>query len=293
MKAILFGGSGQVGQALYPPLLAFVSKLSGILYTPPRYGLDLQDTTEISTYIRLINPDIIINAAAYTAVDLAEKERDTALSINCFAAGAIASAAAKVNAYLVHYSTDYVFDGLATIPYTEKDFPNPVNYYGETKLFGDHVICDGVRSLRGVILRTSWVYSTVRSNFYKAICEKYRSGEVPQVVADQFGCPTSSAAIAKATLQIIKKDYPGRPIRVYNLACLGSTSWLGFAAKIANLHGWEEPKSCTTADYPCIAARPKYTVLDSSLLLSGGIDIPHWKTALEDVVRMDQINAAR
>lgn len=285
MKVIIFGASGQVGQALYGPLYGFVEDQSGILYMPSRKQLDLRDLAEIPKYIRAVNPDLIINAAAYTAVDSAEEDSDTAHLLNFSAATAIASGAAKIDAYLVHYSTDYVFDGSKGFPYTEKDHANPINVYGKTKLLGDTFIL--THTLHGVILRTSWVYSLTGSNFYLTMRDIYRAGKVPMVVDDQVGCPTSAYTIADVTMKIVKKDYPGRPIRVVNLSCGGQTSWWGFTAELARLLGCKPPLSCTTDYYLTTAKRPRYTVLDGSVLSVGGIPVPHWKTSLEDVVRKD------
>lgn len=292
MKVLLFGASGQVGQALYGPLYQFVQDLSGIMYMPKSSALDLRDSQEVLRYVKSVRPDLIINAAAYTSVDGAELEKEDALAVNFGAPTAIASVASTLGAYLVHYSTDYVFDGLIGAPYTETSIPNPVNHYGYTKWLADCALMS-FAGLRGVILRTSWVYSprrSGRSNFYRKICEMYAEGAVPAVVTDQIGCPTSSDALAECTMRVVQKDSPRLPMRILNAACSGSTSWWGFAAEIARLHGWEPPKKIKTADYKTAAARPGDTSLLCARLQSGGIYFPDWVTALQAVVQKDSRN---
>jgi len=278
IKVVLFGATGQVGTELCSGLLLE----PGIeLYTPTRDAVDLRYIHHITEYLRQVTPAIIINAAAYTAVDKAESDIDSATDINTSAIASIASWAAKHNAYLIHYSTDYVFNGTALLPYTEEDFPNPLNVYGKTKYDGD--LCVLSSACKGLIFRTSWVYGKGEHNFPYKIVDRLKRNIETHVVSDQIGCPTSSYVIATTTINAIKIDYPGDTIRIINLACAGHASWYTFATeikRILKLGGCLIP--VTTGEYgKQKAIRPKYTVLNTTKLYRSGIFMPDWKVTLE------------
>ena len=198
MKILLTGKTGQIGEELNK----IVGDL-GNLITVDKEQLDLSKPNSIEPVILDIKPDIIINSAAYTAVDKAEEEPDLAMTVNAVAPGLLAKAARKVGAGLIHYSTDFVFDGCSEIPYKEEDPPNPLNVYGKTKLAGEKAIAEvGVPFL---IIRTSWVYSLHGKNFLRTIKKLAEEKDTIQVIDDQIGAPTSARSIALKTHQILKQ----------------------------------------------------------------------------------------
>ncbi|MDW7979157.1 MAG: dTDP-4-dehydrorhamnose reductase, partial [Verrucomicrobiales bacterium] len=234
-------------------------------------------------------PQIIVNAAAYTAVDKAESEPDLAMRINGVAPGALAEAAKQLGALLVHYSTDYVYDGTKTEPYTETDTPNPLNVYGRTKLAGDLAVQD--TGCMHLIFRVCWVYSTRGKSFMRTIMQLARQQETLRVVADQIGCPTWARLIAEATALALKHVLANGDPRaftgLYHMATVGATSWHGFAEAIVKRMPPTERKCTsvvpiTTAEYPTPAKRPAYSVLSCrKLAKTFGITLPHWTEALE------------
>ena len=192
-----------------------------------RHELDLRDSTAIRRTVREARPDIIVNAAAYTAVDNAESEPDIAMQVNAIAPGILAEEAKRLGALLVHYSTDYVFDGSKKSPYKEEDAPNPLSVYGRTKLDGEQAIA--ASKCRHLIFRTSWVYSSRGRNFLLTILKAAREKPELRVVDDQFGAPTSSVAIADATARVLQVTGPQG---LYHMTAGGRTSWFGFAQAI-------------------------------------------------------------
>ena len=197
MKILLTGRNGQVGWELERALAPL-----GEVVATDRSTLDLADPDAIRRVVREVKPEIIVNAAAYTAVDKAESEPELAMRINGFAPGVLAEEAKRLGALLVHYSTDYVFDGEKATPYVEEDEPNPINVYGRTKLAGERAIqASGCRHL---ILRTSWVYGARGKNFLLAILRKARDAQELRVVADQVGAPTSVELVARSTLAALR-----------------------------------------------------------------------------------------
>lgn len=250
--------------------------------------LDLADIDSIRNVIREIRPDVILNAAAYTAVDNAEKEAKLVKIINGEAPGIIAEEAQRLNALFIHYSTDYVFDGNQTRPYTEQDAVNPASSYGESKLVGEQA----VQSIGGkyLILRTSWVYGTRGKNFLLTMQRLAKERGELKIVADQVGSPTWSRLIAEATAHIIAQlhsplchsdmhDVSG----IYHLTCAGKTTWYDFAkAIIAPTPHRPKIKPLTTAEYPTPAKRPAYSVLSNAKLTRNfGIALPTWDVALK------------
>ncbi len=286
MDILLLGPNGQVGHELrrLAQPLGEVTKMG-------RSEVDLMQPEQIWTAVEETQPDVVLNAAAYTAVDRAEEEPDRAKKVNAEAPRILAKATREVGAWLVHYSTDYVFDGEKRKPYTEDDQPNPVNEYGKTKYEGE----EAIRAVSGkhLILRTSWVYSDRRSNFFRTMLrlgEEYRQGEHDRltVVDDQIGNPTWSGWIAEATVEIVrtlrKKGLSGDFVGTYHLASAGQTSWYGFAQRIFSQFGYDEVEvePVPTTEYPTPATRPKYAVLDTTRLQETfGLTPPSWAEQLD------------
>lgn len=265
--------------------------------------MDLADPDSIRRTLRETKPDLIVNAAAYTAVDQAESEPELALAINGVAPGILAEEAKRLGAALIHYSTDYVFDGSKAEPYTEEDEPRPLSAYGRSKLAGEQAI--QAVDVPHLILRTSWVYGARGRNFLLTILRLAREREELAIVDDQIGAPTWSRAIAAATSRILVHLGYGHPKfhdacterrGIYNLTANGQTSWHGFAAEILANAANAQPgksafalervpvlKSITTEQYPLPAQRPRNSVLSHAKLQHAfGLIMPDWKSGLAD-----------
>jgi dTDP-4-dehydrorhamnose reductase len=278
---LLIGATGQVGHELRAPLAEL-----GAVTAPGRDALDLTAPAAIRSCVQDVAPDVIVNAAAYTAVDDAEDEQERAEAVNARAPGVLADTAAEVGAWLVHYSTDYVFDGTATRPYVETDSTNPINLYGRTKQEGETAV--QAADAAHLILRTSWVYSARRSNFLLSMLRLADEHETLTVVDDQTGTPTSAAWIAEATATILRRlqdaETPDDFCGLYHLAASGQTSWYGFAQAIFAQFGRTDVtvEPIPTDEYPTPAKRPAYTVLDSSKARTTfDLDIPTWSEQLD------------
>ncbi|MDD5215670.1 MAG: dTDP-4-dehydrorhamnose reductase, partial [Methylococcales bacterium] len=288
-KILLFGANGQVGFELARSLLPL-----GDVVALHRENADLTDLEKCRTTIQTIQPDVIVNAAAYTAVDKAETERDSAFLINAKAVEVFAQEAKKVGALLIHYSTDYVFDGTKDAPYLEDDLPNPLNVYGESKLAGEQAI--QASGADYVILRTTWVFAARGQNFVKSILRLAAEREELGIVADQIGAPTSARFIADATAHILRQAQCERNAQtfisgIFNLTNSGETSWFGLAEKIVkHLPPSPPPKggvvSCVikpipTSAYPTPAKRPANSRLSTAKLQQRfGLTIPTWEQSL-------------
>lgn len=289
MKLLLFGANGQVGRELRRSLAG-----AGELVCATRTGM-LGDGTRCeaadfdvpgspAALVERIAPDVVVNAAAYTAVDKAESDRDAAFRANADAPRELAQACAHRDALLVHYSTDYVFDGSATRPYREDDPAAPLNAYGESKLAGEDAIRGG--GGRHVILRSGWVYAAHGRNFLQAILRQAREREELRVVVDQVGTPTPAALVAEATARIVAK--PLLRSGTWHLAPSGSTSWHGFAKAIvehAHARGLIPRKPrvvpIATTEYPAPARRPAYSCLEASAIARDhGVSAPEWEAGL-------------
>jgi dTDP-4-dehydrorhamnose reductase len=282
VNILLTGVKGQVGWELQRSLASL-----GEVVAVDREDMDLADAAAIRTKVQEIAPRVIVNPAAYTAVDRAESEPERARLINAVAPGILAEAALRCGAILVHYSTDYVFDGSKDTAYLEDDAPHPLNVYGATKLAGEAAIrAAGVRHL---ILRTSWVYGLRGGNFLLTMQRLMRERTELKIVDDQIGAPTWSRLIAEATAQILAQclspargaDRP-EPWGTYHLTCGGETSWYGFAAAIAELGGYPTRLNpIPSSDYPTPARRPTNSRLDNAKLARVfGLRLPHWREAL-------------
>ena len=285
MKLLLLGGNGQVGRELRRSLAAL-----GEVVVATRDGesgdlsVDFDRTELLAALIQGVAPDVVVNAAAYTAVDKAETEVDAAFRINAEAPAAIARACSAANALLVHYSTDYVFDGQATRPYREDDATAPLGVYGASKLAGENAIRDS--GARHAILRTAWVYAAHGKNFLLTMLRLAGEREELRVVADQFGAPTPAAWIADATAELLRHGVAGSG--TWHLTAGGETHWCEFAKAIideAHALGLLQRKPrvlpITTAEYPTPASRPAYSVLDTTRLQRDfGIVPPDWRDGL-------------
>lgn len=289
MKILLFGKNGQLGWELNRSLMPL-----GDVIALGREEADFTESEVLRGIVRELKPDIIVNSAAYTAVDKAEEEERLATVINAEAPGILAQEAKGLKALLVHYSTDYVFDGTNNEPYTEEDTPGPINAYGRSKLAGDEaVISSGCDYL---ILRTSWVYSTRGHNFLLSILKLASERKELNVVDDQTGSPTWARTIAEMTGYILSKSIDQRLSdkfisNIYNIASDGAATWLDFSRLIMSLASslgldggfvLERLNPISGIDYPAIARRPGYTVLSTDKAESAfGLAPVHWKEALE------------
>jgi len=274
VRILLAGRNGQVGWELERALVRL-----GEVVATDRDSLDLADFDAIRRVVREAKPGLIVNAAAYTAVDQAESEPDAAMRVNGEAPGVLAEEAKRLGALLVHYSTDYVFDGAKRSPYTEDDVPNPLSAYGKSKLQGEQSV--RAAGCRHLILRTGWVYEHRGRNFVLTMLEKAKQGAPLRVVADQTGTPTRARDIAALTAEALGCRPP--PVGTFHASAAGETSWHGFATAILELAGLPATvEAIPTSAYPTPAARPKYSVLDSSLLprTTGVRPIGPWREGL-------------
>jgi dTDP-4-dehydrorhamnose reductase len=303
-RILLTGRNGQVGSELAQllPRLGEVTALG-------RQELDLLNIHDIRRAVQHARPSLIVNAAAYTTVDRAEKEEALAHAINADAPAVIAEEAKKIGAVVVHYSTDYVFDGTKHTPYTEDDPTNPISAYGRTKLAGEEAIrATGIPHL---IFRTAWVYATSGKNFLLTILRLATEREELRIVSDQFGAPTSSREIAQATTRVLvdlpRKSGSSLPeiTGTYNLTASGETTWHEFATTIIEDCSqlprdtpWFAAATSnrpliakriipiTTADYPTPARRPAYSVLSNvRFAATFGFTLPAWRTQLTSAVQ--------
>lgn len=278
---LVTGGDGQLGSALR---LASAESHHRYIFTDIG-ELDITSAEAVEELFSREKIDIVVNCAAYTAVDLAEEQEDTADKINHKAAALLAEACAQHNATLIHISTDYIFSGDSRRAYTEDDTPAPLNAYGRTKLSGERAVTKS--GCKSIILRTSWLYSEFGKNFVKTMRNLTATHKEIKVVADQFGTPTYAGDLAEAIVQIIEnKKYD--KCGVYNYSNLGECSWYDFAMEIARESGNGNCKitPCTTADYPTKAMRPRYSVLDKSKFVATfGIKIPAWQESLAECIK--------
>jgi dTDP-4-dehydrorhamnose reductase len=274
VRILLTGKDGQVGWELARALPA-----AGEVVAFGRKELDLADPPQLVARVRQVKPDVIVNAAAHTAVDRAESEPDQAFQINATAPRLLAEEAKALGALLVHYSTDYVFDGTKRDPYTEDDATNPVSVYGKSKLAGEEAI--QAAGCRHMIFRTSWVYASRGKNFLLTILRLAKERSELRVVDDQHGAPTWARSIADVTAQILRQRDPRTG--TYHLTAAGATTWCGFAREILRLSGLSTPvKAISTAEYPTPAKRPMSSLLSTQKLQrTFQMTCPGWRAALE------------
>lgn len=293
MKILLLGKDGQVGHELQRTLLPL-----GDVHSFGRQGANLEDLEGLQQLLRQHAPDIVVNAAAYTAVDKAETNQATARLVNADAVAVLARYAKEKNALLVHYSTDYVFDGRKDAPYDVNDQTNPQSVYGATKLAGETAIADS--GCNALVLRTSWVFSAHGGNFIKTILRLAKERDALNIVADQHGAPTSAELIADVTALAIAGYQQGKLAKgVYHLTAAGHTTWHGLATHVverARQNGialkaeTANIKPITTEQYPVPAARPRNSRLNTIALTTPlKLQLPDWTVHVDRTV--DQLTS--
>ena len=283
MKILITGSKGQLARELQLELAG-----AGKLLALGHNALDLSDSDQVREQVRLLRPDLIINAAAYTAVDPAESHRELAFAVNARGPQVLAEEAARLGVPLIHYSTDYVFDGRKAEPYCEADVPQPLSVYGASKLAGEQAI----QAVGGeyLILRTSWVYSQHGKNFLLTMQRLLQERDALSVVSDEIGAPTWAATIARTTAEMVRKRSAGEagPSGLYHLTASGETSWYGFACSIAEQLRQQgrlraDITPILSKDYPTAAQRPLNSRLNCARLQHDwGIRPPDWETALHE-----------
>jgi dTDP-4-dehydrorhamnose reductase len=286
MRILLLGKNGQLGWELNRSLPT-LGELTALDYPQ----IDLTDVEPICKHIRKTRPDVLINATAYTQVDRAEIELDRVEAINQNAPGKLAEACAEVGAAMIHFSTDYVFDGLKNNPYVENDTPNPLNVYGRTKLGGEQSVANN--STAYWIFRTSWVYSMRGSGFVSKVLEWARKNHSLRITADQIGNPTWARMLAEITSQLLARsgEAPAEWIRerrgLYHLAGSGYASRIEWARKILSLDPYPEQQICKeilpaeTSEFSDIAKRPLFSALNCDYFhATFGLELPQWELAL-------------
>lgn len=282
MKILLTGVNGQLGHELARSLAPL-----GELVAPVRADCDLADLDQLRAVLRTVRPGLVVNAAAYTAVDRAEDEPALALRINAEAPALMAQEAKALGATLLHYSTDYVFDGSAAGAYAETDTPAPLSVYGRTKLAGEQAIA--AAGIPHLILRTSWVYGLRGNNFLLTMLRLAKERASLRIVADQHGAPTWSRTLADTSAQLLGLALAGgapwwtRHGGLYHLTSAGQTSWAGFAEAIFNTTGMPcEVIPITASEYGAKAPRPANSSLDCGKLMALCGPLPYWQAALHD-----------
>ncbi len=287
MKILLIGKHGQVAWELQRTLAAL-----GDVVAVGRSDLNFSDAAAVRRCVAEVRPQLIVNAAAYTAVDKAEMERELCHQINATLPGVLAEEAKQLDALLVHYSTDYVFDGTKQSPYVENDVTNPLGTYGDSKLAGEQAV--NAAGADHLIFRLCWVYGARGQNFLLTMQRLAREREKLRVVRDQVGCPTWSRLIAEATAlaikQVVASEERATYSGTYHLAASGFTSWHEFASRIIESMPEAERKcreveAITTAEYPTPAKRPAYSVLNCDKLeRTFGLRLPDWERSLRQVL---------
>lgn len=283
-RILLTGKTGQVGYELERSLQGL-----GDIVALDRAQLDLSNLAQVRAVIRDVQPTLIVNPAAYTAVDQAESEPELAMRINGEAPGVMAEEARRLGAVMIHYSTDYVFDGAKAGPYTETDRPSPINVYGASKLAGERAI--QAAGIPHLILRTSWVYGNRGKNFLQTVLRLARERDELRIVSDQHGAPTWCRTIADITAHIVAQghavqqtgDWWRERTGIYHLSARGQTTWHGFAQEILDRAGAAKRPAVTairTEDYPVPARRPANSLLCTERLRNAFCDLPQWQEAL-------------
>jgi dTDP-4-dehydrorhamnose reductase len=286
---LVFGAAGQIGRevcrAAWPASFELIPL--------ERSAADITEPAAVGSVMAREGPGLVINLAAYTAVDRAESEPEAAWAVNCAGAAHIAASCGEYGTPLIHLSTDYVFDGRKNEPYQEDDTVNPLNVYGGSKEAGERAIRAAVP--RHIILRTAWVYGAYGANFVKTMLRLGAERPVLRVVADQRGCPTAAADIAAALTGIARQIERGTmQWGTFHFAAAGTTSWHGFAEEIVGLTwrlgAWPSGsaprvEAITTDQYPTAARRPMYSVLDCRKIERFGISSPPWQSSLSVVLR--------
>jgi dTDP-4-dehydrorhamnose reductase len=279
MKILVTGSNGQLGNGLRE----LSDKYLGFkfLYTDLK-ELDIASEAGVNDLFNEFMPDAVINCAAYTAVDKAESEKNTAFLINSKAVEFLSKASARCGSFMVHISTDYIFDGKSYSPYFETDNPNPLSVYGKSKYAGELAILN--YAAKALIIRTSWLYSEYGNNFVKTIRKLAKERDSLNVVYDQIGTPTYARDLAETILNILPKTISSSGVQIFNYSNEGVASWYDFAKAIVDLSGIKcKINPIRTTDYPQAAVRPFYSVLDKSKIKAKfSIEIPHWSDSLKE-----------
>ena len=286
MKILILGSQGQLGRCIYDQF----SQTDYELIYHSRADTDIADLTETSENLIALNPDIVVNATAYTAVDLAETHESLACQVNHFAVDNLAKQCEKIGSFLIHVSTDYVFDGTASRPYKEQDKTNPQSVYGASKLAGEIAIQR--TDCRFLIIRTSWVFSEYGNNFFKTMLRLGAERETLSIVGDQIGCPTYAQDIASLIVDLIPRiDKGSVESGIYHFCGDTACSWYQFAKEIfaqADQLGYRTPKqvqSIATKDYPTPAKRPGYSVFDCTKIENTfNISRSNWRFGIDRVL---------
>jgi len=281
LRILLTGKNGQVGSALFATLPAL-----GEVTGAGRTQIDLAYPDSIRAGVRSARPQVIVNAGAYTAVDRAEREEALAMRVNGDAPAVLADEAERIGALLVHFSTDYVFDGEKPSPYVEDDSPNPLNAYGRSKLVGEQAVQSS--HCRHLIFRTSWVYAAAGKNFLLTMLRLAGEGKPLRVVSDQRGAPTSNLMIADATTQAIGRALGDSALSgLYHMSAAGGTTWYGFARAIFEQKAIvADLAPIGSAEYRGAARRPRNSLLDNAKLGSTlGLHLPAWDAGLAQILR--------
>jgi len=291
-KVLLIGCTGQLGTELRQRLSNRVRTLttSRRATVGADLILDIADSAQVERCVTEIRPDVVINAAAYTQVDQAESETTLATAVNAEAPGNLAKVCERMGACLIHFSTDYVFDGQSRVPYRESDSVNPRTVYGSTKLAGERAIAE--HCSRWFVFRTSWVFASHGHNFVRNIASRARTGQPLHVVDDQLGCPTSARHLAVAIDRLLESGhlrmgrYPDWHHGLYHLSASGSCSWYELARRIVErVNPSVDLKAVSSASYPTPAPRPAYSVLDCEKARQAlGLVLPPWESGVDAVL---------
>lgn len=278
MKIIITGANGQLGNQFRE--IAGASPQHNFLFLS-RQELSVSDPAAVQEVLSAQRADWCINCAAYTAVDKAENERDEAMRVNGEATGILAKACAAAGTRFIHISTDYVFDGTASVPYREDDITGPISVYGRSKLRGEELALQ--YDPRSIIIRTSWVYSAYGHNFVKTMVRLMKEHDKLNVVNDQYGSPTYAGDLAQAILHIIESPAATAAKGIFNYSNEGQTTWYEFAVAIKELTGSQcNIHPIPTDQYPTLAKRPQYSMLDKTKIRSTfNLIIPCWKDSLK------------
>ncbi|WBV58994.1 dTDP-4-dehydrorhamnose reductase [Chryseobacterium camelliae] len=281
-KILVVGSNGQLGNCIRKIAENYENKYE-FIFTDSQ-SLDVTNNDQVQSFFYDNKPDFCINASAYTAVDLAEKEPGKAFAINAEGVASLAEACADCNTTLIHVSTDYVFDGETNLDYAEDDFTNPIGVYGQSKLKGEELALD--LNPKTIILRTSWLYSEFNKNFVKTMLNLFSQKDELGIVADQFGQPTNANDLAEAIMTIIKTT--NKTFGVFHFSNYPETTWYDFAKKIAEFSKSDiRLNALTTEQYPTPAKRPKRSTMSLDKIEKVyGIEPKHWENSLEDCIEI-------
>ncbi|WP_294225765.1 dTDP-4-dehydrorhamnose reductase [Chryseobacterium endophyticum] len=285
-KILVIGGNGQLGCCIRK--IASEFELDYEFSFTDSQMLDITNEDQINTFFTEYKPDYCINASAYTAVDLAEKENEKAFAVNADGVGYLAQACKDINAILIHVSTDYVFDGETNLCYSEDDFTNPIGVYGESKLQGEELAME--INPKTIILRTSWLYSEFNKNFVKTMLNLFSQKDELGIVGDQFGQPTNANDLAEAIMSIIETRE--KKYGIFHFSNYPETTWFEFAEKIAEFSGSKiKLNKLTTDQYPTPAKRPKRsTMCLDKIEKVYNVETRHWENSLEECIEILQSN---